>query len=499
MTDIICFYVFFFLFSLCICKWNKVLGYAVFLSGSLLSLIDYFSMQILNTLINLLVLTSVDLTLLKMAPKVVPVYFWGGLLLVVFHIAVPLILYRYWEKRKTESINFSRFPYYIGALVLIVSAGCLYCFPKTVVAYKQMAAHSYNLYKNKNVPTKDLFAQLGSKEQYVTIDQVNAAPGKNLVIIYCESLESNFLDGKRFPVETGRLRDLSRKNMNFYTNYECAFGSGWTIAALYATQTGFPCLFGANQARLGGNSALANIHNVKAVSYAGVLAKAGYKNVFLTNSSLKFAGTGNLMSLFGYECKSWKTFGKNVVKTKWGVHDYDLFEAAKRKFKELNQKKQPFNLTLLTIDTHYPKGVPDARLRNKISKKIPVNSHEYTVASLDYLLDDFLKVIEKNSQNNETVVVILGDHLMHGNSKVTPIVKKLQSKPRKILLMSNKEIHGFGNNDKIAFYDIPQIVLNLAEVKSNAKFLKGQGIKMSSEFIEKNQDIFTILNMRLCQ
>lgn len=500
MFDIFCFYIAVIFLSLCLLKWNKIISYVVFLFGSLLSLIDFFSMQILNTHINLLVLSSVDLTVLKMAPKVVPGYFWGGIAVLILHFAIPIYLYRLY-KNKWEAIlsgNRKRISLIVFCIAIII-AGSLYYNHQTAVAYKQVVKHSYNLYKNKDVSAAELMSRLGCKEKYPGINEIHATAGKNIVIIYCESLESNFLDTRQFPYETVKLNELSKKEMHLYSNYECAFGSGWTIAALYSTQTGFPCLFGANKAKLGGNSALTNIHKTEAVSYAGVLSKAGYKNVFMSNSSLKFAGTGKLMTLFGYECRSWKSFGKQVSKTKWGVHDYDLFQAAKKQFLKLNERKQPFNLTLLTIDTHYPKGVPDSRLRNKINKKIPLNSHEYTVASLDYLVDDFITFIEKNSGDKETVIVILGDHLMHGNAKVTPIVKKLGAKPRKVLLMSNKKIRDFESDEKIAFYDIPGIILNLAEIKTNAKFFKDLGASIDSGFIEKNQDIFTLLNMRLCQ
>ncbi len=40
----------------------------------------------------------------------------------------------------------------------------------------------------------------------------------------------------------------------------------------------------------------------------------------------------------------------------WGYEDKRLFEFAKEKLTELSTQDQPFNLTMLTVDTHFEDG-----------------------------------------------------------------------------------------------------------------------------------------------
>ena len=57
----------------------------------------------------------------------------------------------------------------------------------------------------------------------------------------------------------------------------------------------------------------------------------------------------------------------------------------------------------------------------------------------------------------------------------------------------------FELDDEIGFYDIPKMILEFAEVKTNALFLKDLDMKVNPKFIQDYQDILTIINMRLCK
>lgn len=51
----------------------------------------------------------------------------------------------------------------------------------------------------------------------------------------------------------------------------------------------------------------------------------------------------------------------------------------------------------------------------------------------------------------------------------------------------------------IGYYDLPDIILGLAEVKHNAKLGKSIIPNMSNKFISENGELFTILNLKLNQ
>jgi phosphoglycerol transferase len=375
-----------------------------------------------------------------------------------------------------------------GLLAFVVV--CL-CFSETAAAYKNIMLSTKQMKQSFSMSSEKILEKLGAQDKQVTLDKVTAQARKNLVIIYCESLEANFLQNQNFTDEVPNLNNLLAQGWHNYTNYKCLDGADWTVGALYATQTGLPAYLGANSDTL-----FSGVRESGAVSYAGVLKQAGYKNLLLSNGDMNFAGTGNIMSCFGYEVKGHDKCPEGV-KTVWGVHDYDLFRMAKEEYAKLAQGDKPFNLTLLTVDTHFPKGVPDKRMRPYVKATVPDGTHEFALASLDYLLGDFVEFIEAQPNGKETVIVILGDHLLMGDFRHTPIIKKFENKPRRVALLTNKANAFFGEAEELAYYDVPQIILNLAEVKHNAKFSKELFPQMGEQFVADNKELFTSLNLKL--
>ena len=84
-----------------------------------------------------------------------------------------------------------------------------------------------------------------------------------------------------------------------------------------------------------------------------------------------------------------------------------------------------------------------------------------------------------------------------GDFRHTPIIKKFDNKPRRVALLTNKPIADFDKADELAYYDLPHIILNLAEVKHNAKFSVDIFHNMSEKFVAENKELFTSLNLKL--
>jgi hypothetical protein len=300
---------------------------------------------------------------------------------------------------------------------------------------------------------------------YLKIEDIYATPGKNIVVIYLESLEQNFLDEKIFPNLTPNLHKLI-KEWNFYDNYVEVPGTGWTVGALYSTMHGLPAFFG-----IKGHKIFSEVEESNVISFGKILEKAGYKKFYLNGASLDYAEKRDMLRLDGYEAAGSDELSSNYDRHEWGVRDKEIFKEAKNKFLELSKSGSPFNLTLLTVDLHFPDGLPDESLREKIG--IDLQGSEYVVKSTDYLLGDFLNFLKQQPNYEDTVIFILPDHTLMGNTLMTPAVKKLKQKERKLFLLTNAEIKTYPNlNEKITFYDIPILMLDGANVKSNAKFLK---------------------------
>lgn len=494
MQSIVTFYLAVLFFSFIL---TKKRGLSLFIGciGYLLTAADFMSFKVLLKHIDLLTISNFNFEMIDMAIHVVPKYFYGAIILPFFVAIIYFFIYfKYYEKIRT-----ALFKYKIGYYILLLASIGVMIFSKTSLAYKDTVISIYNYYKYSSFSQQQICEMLKTNGNYVGYNDIVAKPGKNIVIIYCESLENNFLHNEKFNKELVNLNRLVDNGWYSYNNYSCMFGSTWTVGALYSTQTGLPTIFGNNGKIIYNNifNSFGDSSNTKFIGYSTVLKKAGYNNKFLSNSNLAFAGTGNLMRALGYDVYGGNDFDKNVKRTGWGVQDLQLFEKAKEEYDLLSREGKPFNLTLLTVDTHFSEGIPDEQLRNKIDGNIAFPSHEFAVASLDYLLGDFINYINTHPNGKETVIVLLSDHLMMGNKNNTPIIAKLDYKERKNMLISNSKINGINENDFIGYYDIPNIILGLAGVEHNVMFGRTFIPGMSDEFVKENKELFSVLNLRL--
>lgn len=248
--------------------------------------------------------------------------------------------------------------------------------------------------------------------------------------------------------------------------YDYQDGAGWTMGGMYVAQTGMQPWFGIN-----GNETFQNITETNFPSVGAVLEKAGYNQVFMNGASLLYAGKGNFFSQQGYKCYGNEEFDKSYNRNGWGLRDKDLFEEAKKKYIELSKKEKPFNLTLLTVDTHFPLGLPDDRMENIVKSK--EKNMEYCVESSDYAIGNFIDFLKTQPNYKDLAIFILTDHRLMGNEVVTPVTKKLNKKSRDLFFLTNQEnIFEYEDTERrLYFYDIPKIILNGIGIKTNAKFM----------------------------
>ena len=122
---------------------------------------------------------------------------------------------------------------------------------------------------------------------------------------------------------------------------------------------------------------------------------------------------------------------------------------------------------------------------------------EYSVNSLDYLINDFYQYIKKQPNFENTEIIILGDHPLMGNEDNTPAIKQLKKSKRNITLLSSKKSQIYEVNDKLRYYDIPNFVLDVAEVSNNAVFSKELFKNMSPKKVKNKGSLFTHLNLKL--
>jgi phosphoglycerol transferase MdoB-like AlkP superfamily enzyme len=238
-------------------------------------------------------------------------------------------------------------------------------------------------------------------------------PGKNLLMIYMESLESLYLDDSVFPGLTPNLIRLRNRALNFTALHQLP-GTGWTVAGMLSSQCGTPLIY---ETGPGTNDILQGGFLNRAVCLGDVLKAAGYRQVFMGGATTDFAGKGEFLKAHGYD----EINGREQLVRKlddpgytndWGLYDDSLFLLAERRFAELASDRRPFNLTLLTVDTHHPGGNASKSCADYEAMN---NSMLDAVHCTDQLVGQFLDRLAHYPAWNDTLVVLLSDHLAMRN------------------------------------------------------------------------------------
>lgn len=95
----------------------------------------------------------------------------------------------------------------------------------------------------------------------------------------------------------------------------------------------------------------------------------------------------------------------NGYKQTWGYEDQKLFQFAKDKALELAAGDAPFNMTILTVDTHKPKGY----ICPLCQEKFPTQ-YENVLACSSRQVYDFVTWLQQQDFYKDTTVILSGDH-----------------------------------------------------------------------------------------
>lgn len=240
---------------------------------------------------------------------------------------------------------------------------------------------------------------------------------RNLIYIYLESMETGYnkiiIDDKETNT-IPNLESIATNNINFSNTDEFGgassiYGTTWTIAGTIAQTAGIPLkldIIGSNEYDHY-NSFLPGV-----TSIGDILDKAGYNQVYMIGSDSGFAGRYEYFTEHGrYDIKDY-WWARNEKKIDpdyfefWGYEDKKLFEYAKEELLELASKEEPFNFTMLTVDTHAIDGYLDESCEEKYSYK-----YANAISCSDSMIAEFIKWLEKQDFYKDTTIILTGDHL----------------------------------------------------------------------------------------
>ncbi|QRM87842.1 sulfatase-like hydrolase/transferase [Lacinutrix sp. WUR7] len=346
----------------------------------------------------------------------------------------------------------------------------------------------YKIFKLNNVTEVTLDNALSKlnidEKDYVYSKDIKAEKGKNIVVISLESYERGFLEDDLKKL-TPNLNAF--KNKYSYFNMNQGDGSEWTTGSMYTYLTGTPMFFKGQ-----GNAIFQNAIASKITGISHVLDKAGYNQLYLIGNP-EFSGVNDLLKTYGINHFEQSYYDQKYGDQSFGIHDFDLFSEAKEQVLDLNNKNAPFALYLSTISTHLPNGRYDERMEKHVSKK--ESDFEFMVASVDFMIQDFIKFLDTKGILENTTFYIFPDHLIMGNS--INVLDKMDKENRSLFLLTNANrdnLSAIEANQPIEQIDLPRIILDGAEIKHNAKFLTDYIKGNKKAFIENNKKKILALN-----
>lgn len=233
---------------------------------------------------------------------------------------------------------------------------------------------------------------------------------KNLVLIFLESGEEAYSDESLFEVNMNAPLEEATEGWQKFEPLDVYDGGGWTMAGVVGTECGVPLRgpgIGVNDINSNEIGAEVSAYMPGADCLGDVLSQEGYKNVYLGGADAAFASKKNFLMSHGYDeskdLGTWQELGETEF-SMWGLSDRRLMERAKEEVTALHETGQPFNLTMLTLDTHEP--VPQFDYCPTETADPAVSAYRCSLAQVA----GFVDYLREMGYLDDTAVFITGDH-----------------------------------------------------------------------------------------
>jgi len=240
---------------------------------------------------------------------------------------------------------------------------------------------------------------------------------RNLIYIYLESMEMTYADQKDGGAFTENvipeLTELAEENTCFSGDSGKLNGgivypnSGYTMGAIFGQTSGLPL-----QTSLYNNMDTQDSFFPGITTLGDILEKEGYRQVFQIGSDANFGGRKLYMQDHGdYEIRDYNwAVDQGLIPADyfrfWGFEDEKLFSYAKDTLKELAAGDQPFNLTMLTVDTHFEDGY----VCDLCGDTFGDNQYANVIACSSRQVANFIHWIQQQDFYENTTIIISGDH-----------------------------------------------------------------------------------------
>ena len=242
---------------------------------------------------------------------------------------------------------------------------------------------------------------------------------RNLIYIYLESMETTYADdanGGGFGEDNliPELTALAQENEDFSGSDDSLNGgislpgTTWTIGAMFAQTSGLPLKISIDGNEMSGEDSF-----FPGITTLGdILQEQGYHNELLIGSQATFGGrklyfsTHGNYSFFDYDYAVDAGLIPSDYYRWWGYEDEKLFQYAKDELTSLASSDQPFNLTMLTVDTHFEDGYVCDLCEDTYGE----NQYANVMACSSKQVAAFIEWIQQQDFYENTTIIISGDH-----------------------------------------------------------------------------------------
>lgn len=240
---------------------------------------------------------------------------------------------------------------------------------------------------------------------------------RNLIYIFMESTEMTYADresGGAFerniiPELTAlaqQSEDFSGEDPGLNGGISLP-GSEWTMGAMFAMATGAPLKVALN------GTNIRNEENFfpRMKSLGTILKDQGYRQELLIGSKAAFGSRGVFYEGHGgFDIRDYDYMNANGRIPRdyhvfWGYEDEKLFQFAREDLLEMSASGQPFNLTMLTVDTHFEDGYRCRLCRDEFGEQY---ADSFACASRQVAA--FVEWVQQQDFYENTTIVICGDH-----------------------------------------------------------------------------------------
>ncbi len=329
--------------------------------------------------------------------------------------------------------------WYAGALAITFVMACVTAGASVYYAWTTLKIDEY--LKNQDITSNFI------EEHYVDPNSVTLTfPKKkrNLIFIYLESVESTFADKKNggaFDFNCiPELTELAQEYEDFSGSSKSLNGghvlpgTTFTMGGMFGQTCGLPLQVGLRARILDKHGSMNEMytqeHFFPGITGLGdILAGEGYHNVLFIGSEAAFGGRKLFFSEHGdYEIDDFNyAVNRNWLKEKensWGYSDWRLYLQAQERLRELSEEDKPFNLTMLTVDTHFENGI-----RCQYCKpEFPGNSYADVYACSSRQLADFIAWCQDQDWYENTTIILSGDHTTMDSDFCDDVAKDYQRK-----------------------------------------------------------------------